>query len=243
MKKEFFSISRIFAVTGALVLAVALLSACKKTDVVSTHIPAAGLMAFNLAPDQDGIGIALSGNVLNNTPLYYTGFNGLYQNIYTGIRDIEVFGFTDSVFAKSTFTFDDGQYYSLFVTGNNGVYKNVVVKDEIDSTASAEKAYIRYVNAIADSNALKVTITAGGDNSVDELAAFSKVSPFVAVNGGDVKIALTNGSNVSAERTVTLENGKVYTALLVGVPGATDEDKKIQIRYVQNGNLPTDDAK
>jgi hypothetical protein len=173
-------------------------------------------MAFNLAPDQDGIGIALSGNVLNNTPLYYTGFNGLYQNIYTGIRDIEVFGFTDSVFAKSTFTFDDGQYYSLFVTGNN---------------------------AIADSNALKVTITAGGDNSVDELAAFSKVSPFVAVNGGDVKIALTNGSNVSAERTVTLENGKVYTALLVGVPGATDEDKKIQIRYVQNGNLPTDDAK
>ena len=236
MKKVNFS--RISSVLGIAILTMGLLSACNKKDSVDTQIPAAGLMVFNLAPDQEAIGIALSGNNLTNSPLSYTGFNGIYQNIYTGTREIEAFNLSDSTFSKSSFTFENNIYYSLFVTGNNGVYKNVVVKDEIDSTATPDKAYIRFINAIPDSSAPVVNITAGGTKVVDAPASYTSVSEFTAVNGGEVSIAVSNGNTISANRTITLENGKIYTALLVGVPGETDDEKRVQIRFVQNGNVP-----
>lgn len=243
MKKVFFSFLRTIPVYGAVLLAVVLLVACNKKDAVTTRVPASGLMVFNLAPDKDGIGVALSGNLLNNTPLPYTSFNGNYQNIYTGTRNIESFDLTDSVFASSTFTFEDNNLYSLFVTGNNGVYRNITVKDDVDSNATSDKAYVRYINAIPDSSAPVVSITAGGTEVAGAAASFTSVSNFIPVAGGDVKIAVSNGSTISTDRTVSLENGKVYTALIIGVPGATDDTRKVQIRYVLNGSVPAQTVK
>jgi hypothetical protein len=243
MKKTFFSFRRTILNVGALVLTAGLISSCNKNDAVSTDIPASGIMVFNLAPDKDGIGITLSGNLLNSTPLGYTDFNGIYQNIYTGTRDIKAFDLRDSVFASSTFTFEDDNYYSLFVTGNNGVYKTITVNDVIDSNATADKAYIRYINAIPDSTAPVVSITSGGTSVSEAQAGFTSVSDFIAVNAGDVKIAASNGSNITTDRTFAVENGKVYTVLLVGVPGETNDEKKIQIRYVINGSVPAGQEK
>ena len=239
MKKAFFSFRASIPVVAAAVFAVALLSACNKKDAVTTHIPAAGIMVFNLAPDKDGIGVTLSGNLLNSTPLGYTDFNGNYQSIYTGTRDIQSFDLRDSILATSDFTFEDNNYYSVFVTGSNGSYQNIAVKDDIDSNATADKAYIRYVNAIPDSIAPVVSITSGGTNVSQAPAPFNTVSSFIPVNAGDVTIAAANGSNISTDRILTLENGQVYTVLIVGVPGATDNERKIQIRYVVNGSVPS----
>jgi hypothetical protein len=237
MKKIIFSFRKIMAGTLAVIFMAGVITACNKKDAVDNRIPAAGLMIFNLAPDKEAIGIALSGNLVHNTPLGFTSFNGFYQNVYTGSRDIAAYDYpgNDSAFATSTFNFEDNSYYSVFVTGNNGVYRNITVKDEVDSTASGDKAWVRYINAIPDSSAPVVTITAGGSKVTEGPASFTNVTPFTAVNGGDITIAVNNGTNISANRTLTLENGKVYTALLVGVPGATDSTKKVQIRYVQNG--------
>jgi hypothetical protein len=243
MKKTFFSFRASIPVVIAAVFAVGLLSACNKKDAVETHIPAAGIMVFNLAPDKDGIGVTLSGNLLNSTPLGYTDFNGTYQSIYTGTRDIQSFDLRDSVLATSAFTFDDNNYYSVFVTGTNGAYQNIAVKDDIDSNATADKAYIRYINAIPDSIAPVVSITAGGTSVSQTSAPFNTVRNFIPVNGGDVNFAASNVSNISTDRTLTLENGKVYTVLIVGVPGETDNERKIQIRYVVNGSVPAATAK
>ena len=239
MMKNHISFRRIMASAGAVLLVTAILSACKKNDAVNTRIPAAGLMVFNLAPDKEAVGVALSGNLLSNQPLAYTSFNGTYQNIYTGSREVAAYDFfRDSVFSNSTFNFEDKNYYSLFVTGNNGVYKNITVKDDVDSSASADKAWIRYINAIPDSSAPVVTITFGGIKVSDAPASFTSVIPFTAVDGGDVNIAVNNGNTISADRTLTLEKGKVYTALLIGLPAQSDSTKKIQIRYIQNGSVP-----
>jgi hypothetical protein len=226
-------------IAGCIALMTFVFAACNKKDAVETHIPSAGLMVFDLAPDKDGIGVALSGNLINTMPLGYTSYSGTYRNIYTGNREIEVFDLRDSVFAKSSFNFEDGNLYSLFVTGNNGNYKAITVKDDVDSSATADKAYVRYINAIPDSSAPNVTITAGGSTVSEGMASFNTVSPFTAVTPGDIKIAVSNGGNIATDRTVTVESGKVYTALVIGVPGATDDLRKVQIRYVQNGVIPS----
>ncbi|MBC7827306.1 MAG: DUF4397 domain-containing protein, partial [Chitinophagaceae bacterium] len=240
MKKFFFSIRQVAVLSSGFVLMVALLSACKKNSDNTVDIPVAGLMAFNLSPDKPALGIALSGNLVTNSPLAYTNYTGDYRNIYPGDRSVKSYDFEkDTTLISSNFNFETKKYYSLFVVGNNGAYKNVIVHDDIDSLPSAQ-AYIRYINAIPDSSTPTVIVKANGNNVFNSLAPFTTVSGFTAVNAGDVNVAVANGNTISANRTITVENGRIYTVLLVGVPGATDNLKAVQIKYILNGVLIDD---
>jgi hypothetical protein len=238
--KNKFSFRRTVSVTFAAIGLAVLVVSCKKDLDQGASIPAAGVLVHNLAPDQNGVGVALNGSLLSATPLAYTNFSGNYRNVYAGQREVAVFDyFKDSVLAKSSFNFEDGKLYSLFVTGNKGVYSTLVVQDEVDSTASSEKAYVRFVNAVPDSGTSKVTIAGASTNIMDENARFKSVSDFAAVDPGNVTVSINNGTNINATRTIQLQKGWVYTALVIGDPAATDSSKKVQIRYIQNGIVPT----
>lgn len=240
--KKFFCARRLLAL-GGIATALVIFASCKKSDNNNPDLPVAGLMAFNLAPDKQGVGFALSGSNLINAPLTYTNYTGGYLGIYTGNRSVVAFDATNSsAIASVDYTFDKDKYYSLFLVGNGGAYKNVVISDNIDSlSGSSGKAYIRYINAVADTvSHPRVTVTDNSGNVIDENAAFSNVSAFAAVNPGSVTIAADNDSSIQTSRSITLENKKVYTALLIGVPGSTDTARSVQIKYVENGTLSED---
>jgi hypothetical protein len=223
-----------------LVATAVLFTACLKDKDNNTNIPASGLMAFNLAPDQESVAIALSGNWLTPQPLGFSNFTGVYRNIYTGEREVASYDYPNNdPLAVSNQNFEDGKYYSLFVVGYSDHYRNVIVADNFDSlSASSGKAYVRYINAIADSvNASAVTIAKGGSNVISESAAFGHVGEFTAVDPGEISVAVKQGSAVDASRNITVEAKQVYTILLQGVPGETGDAKKVQIKFVNNGTL------
>jgi hypothetical protein len=236
----------VFPVVAVLVSGLLFTACLKDNDGDSTNIPAAGLMAFNLAPDQSSLVIQLSGNTLNNAPLGYQSFTGVYQNIYTGNRAVTAFDYPNpSPLVTSSHNFELNKYYSLFVVGTDSSYKNVITTDNFDSlSASSGKAYVRYINAITDSvNAASVTITSSGTAVVDDNAAYASVSEFEAVNAGEINITVKSNNGVNVNRTISVEPKKVYTILLSGIPGETNENTKVQIRFVQNGTLTDDPAK
>lgn len=238
--KKFFSFRKIvLAITGIAVGGI-LLSACSKfNDDDNYSTPAAGLMSFNLAPDQGGVFITLSGNNLNNLPLAYTNYSGAYQAVYVGNRAIQTYNYpNDTAVAEGNHLFTPDKYYSLFVVGANGRYQNVVAHDNFDSLANSEgKAFIRYINAIPDSSKPVVTIAANGNNVINDNASFTAVSEFRTIDAGDVAVKVNNGSTIDASRNISVEQGKVYTVLLVGVPGAADTTKTVQIKFILNGSL------
>jgi hypothetical protein len=215
-------------------LVVLVLSACKKDDPVNTRTPAAGLVAYNLAPDKPAVGFTLSGNTFGNGILTYNGYTGNYLPIYIGNREVRSFDYnTGSTIAISNNTFKDSAYYSLFLVGNNGAYKNVVVEDNYDNVIpTSGKAWVRYVNAITDSVA-KPTVTIG--SIVNETANFSTVSNFKQVATGSINTSVTNGGNINVSRSLNFEENKIYTVLFVGSPNATDSSKAVKIRYIENG--------
>ena len=243
MKKGFFSIRRALIAAFVFVSLGAVFSACKKDSDNNAELPVSGLMAFNLAPDQAALGIALNGNLLTNSPMSYTNYTGGYRNIFPGERIVQAFDYQrDTTLVTAAHNFTTQKYYSLFLVGNNGAYKNVIVPDEIDSLP-ATHAYVRYINAIPDSTTVPtVTIRANGSDVVNTQATFSTVSGFTPVSAGNIEIAVTNGGTISANRTLAVENGKIYTLLMVGVPGATDTAKAVQIKYILNGII-SDDSK
>jgi len=244
MNKVLFYLRRSLIPVVAVVSAGVLFTACLKDKDNGPDIPAAGLMAFNLAPDQSSLVIRLSGNSLTQAPLDYTSYTGVYQNIYTGSRPVEAYDYRSGIKLTNTnYTFEANKYYSLFVIGADSAYRNIVSVDNFDSLTTTDgKAYVRYINAITDSvNNSTVTVTAGGSNVVNDNAAYGVVSEFKAVTPGQVSITVKNNNGVDANRTITLEQKKVYTILLAGKPGATNENQKVQIRFITNGTV-TDDA-
>lgn len=241
MKKQLlFRRNRI--VLFAVLLSVAFFSSCLKSNDTNTpDTPVAGLMAFNLAPQQPAVGFHLSGNNLTNAPLSYTSYTGGYLSIYTGARSIAAFNAnTNTILNSLDYTFEKDKYYSLFLVGDTA-WQNIVVNDKIDSLSGTDgKAYIRYINAIADESTPTVNISQNGNSLVTQNAAFKNVSDFVAAEPGSVSVSINNNSNIQAERIITLEERKVYTVLLLGVPGSTDSEKSVQIRYIENGKLSAD---
>ena len=219
-----------------------LFSACKKTLDTATQPPVAGLMAFNLVPDKEAVGFTISGNNLTNFPLRYTNYTGNYQPVYIGSRDVASYDFNSgNTLATVNQLFKDSAYYSVFAVGANGMYKNVLVEDKLDSLSSTTgQAFVRYVNAIADSTQQPlVTVSAGGTNVFSDATPFATVSGFKGVTPGDVSIKVTGESAINSSRDITVEQGKIYTILLVGIPGQTDSTKAVQIKFIQNGVLST----
>ncbi len=221
----------------ALLLGALVLSACKKDNPEIINTPAAGLMAFNLAADKSAIGFTLSGNQLGNQPLGYSNFTGVYLPIFVGNREVRSFDYnTGSTLAISNGSFADSSYYSVFLLGANGVYRNLLVKDELETLDFvAGKAWVRYINAIPDSSTTPVITI--GESTVSETAPYATVSAFKQVTAGSVNTAISIGGNISATRTITLEANKIYTVLFSGLPGQTDPNQAVQIRFVQNGTV------
>lgn len=242
MKKPF-SFSKLrLAFGGVLALSVFMTSCLKDNDNDIPQADAAGLMAFNLATDQNAVGVSISGNVLTNTALNYTGYTGTYLGIYPGNRSIESFeAYNGTSLATVSRDFQVDRFYSVFVAGADSNYRNILVEDNFDSLSyGSGKAYVRFVNAIPDSTGPQVTITANGNNVISRTAAFAYVSDFVAADPGQLTIDVSNNGTVDVDRTFAVEAKKVYTILLTGAPGSTAAP--IAIKYVENGTLQPDDA-
>jgi hypothetical protein len=200
------------------------------------------LMAFNLVPDKLSVGIAVSGQSLTNSPLLYTSYTGGYLGIYSGNRDITSYDFNSgTTLATTSQLFADSTNYSVFALGANGNYRNLVVRDNLDSLSSTSgQAFVRYVNAIADSTRQPlVTISSNGADVFNNNAPFATVSEFKGITPGDISVKVSNDTAINASRTITLEQGKIYTLLLVGLPNQTDSVKAVQIKFIQNGTLAT----
>ncbi len=235
MKSFSFVRKLIVPLSGVLVLSI-LFTACKKNDQPVSNTPVAGLMAYNLTIDKSAIGIRLNGSSLTNVPLGYSNYTGAYLPIYTGSRVVEAVDINGQTpLASDSQNFEADKYYSAFVVGSNGNYKNVIGEDMLDSlSVTTGEAYVRYINAIPDSSSPAVTVTSGA-TVMDNNAAYSSISAFLKVPVGDAMFSVSNGNNITANRTITLESNKIYTVLLVGQPGSTDPDKTVQIKYIVNG--------
>lgn len=240
MVKSMNKVNRFMMVTAGLLTSMLIISSCKKDPINVPLQPVAGFMAFNLAADKPNVGFAISGSNLTNSAVAFTGYTGAYVSIYTGNRVVEAYDFgSGATISSQSAVFKDSSYNSSFLLGYNGIYKTIVVEDKlIPLTATTGKAWVRYVNAIADTAANSiVTVSSNGDNTINESASFARVSEFQLVNAGPITINVTDSAAISANRTITVEENKIYTLLLVGVPNETDPAKIVQVKYIQNGQL------
>jgi len=226
-------------VLGLLGLLVTFTSCSSDDDARIDPDDLAGLMAMNMIVDQEAVGVSLSGSHVGNFP--FRGYTGGYVNIFPGNRSADAFSvYNRNTLATISFTYEPGKYYSLFMIGLKENYENIVVEDNLNDLKSEEgMAYIRYINGIATDKNPELTVSAK-EELFSEEAVYGEVSSFEKIPAGELIFNLTDGDEIDAERTVKLEEGRVYTFLLVGNPDNRDGTKEVQIRYIENGWLTED---
>ena len=215
-------------------------SSCKKAPATDNISTTSGLMAFNLIPDTTfSIAFAFSGISLTNAPLPYTNYTGSYLPITGGNLQLGLYkAIPDSLIMNTNYVFEPSKYYSAFAVGANGNYKEIVTNDEVDSLpTNTGNAFVRYIDAIPDSSKPAVTIALNGNNVVNTATSFGTVSNFASIAPGSINVTLDNGSNISANKTISVAANGVYTILLMGIPSATDTTRAVKITYIQNGTL------
>lgn len=224
---------------GTVVVASLALSSCSKSND-SDSTPVAGVMVYNLATDQDAVGLSFSGNSLN-VSIPYSQYIAGYSAVYAGQHTISSANSTNgTALAQTATTFEAGKYYSLMVAGANGNYRNIIINDNLENLSSVNgAAFVRFVNAIPDS--AKPTITITPQNSTPETISsfgFGTVSAFrEAATTDSVTIAISNGSTIQASRKVAFQPNYVYTIGLLGDPANTATGKQVAIGLYPMGTL------
>jgi len=221
---------------SAIAAIILIVSSCKKISETDDN-PVTKLMAFNLATDKGAIDIAAGNSRITAAPLTYGSYTGGYLNIYSGQFNISAYdNGSNTAFATASAAFNINNYYSVFTVGDSGTYRNVIVNDMLDSLpVTTDKGYIRYINAIPDSSKPAVTVVANGTEVINKNESFATVSAFTAVATGDVTITVSNGTTISATRTISVEKNKIYSILLMGKPGSANSGSQVQIKFIVNG--------
>lgn len=153
------------------------------------------------------------------------GAGGLYSGIepgqYTFSGRIAAATDKDLPISKLAATIEDGKHYSIYQSGfYNAATKSVdafIVEDVFPAAIDFNVAYIRFVNAISNSNPMtmhaKLTST-GAENPIGGAVAYKSAGAFVAVPNGvyDVSTRVAGSTTNAISRTgVSFSAGRVYT--------------------------------
>ncbi len=228
---------RFLRIFGFAFIMTSLLS-CKKEKTNTPNQGIAGLVVFNLAPDQNKVLVTVDGNYFNGVPLGYATYSGKYNGVYAGTRELVSLDQASNLdLAKTNATFKDSSYYSMFFVGKSNTYRNILIEDKLSSIPRGTgNAFVRYFYAITDSLGAHVSVEKDGNKIFDQSSSFGNYTDFKPVTPGNVSFSIVNAdSTINKQRTLDLKANTIYTVLFQGYTQTLDTTKQIKINYIQNG--------
>ncbi len=158
------------------------------------------------------------------------GAGGLYNQIAPGqvtlSSKIAAAPVNHVTIATATGTLANGKFYSYYVSGiYNASTKTAdafIVEDPIPAITDFTQAYVRFVNAISNSQPMtlyaKSTLT-GTESAIGSAVAYKSAGAFTAIPGGVYDLstrAAGSGSNLITRTAVSFNAGHVYTVTARG---------------------------
>lgn len=194
---------------------ITLFSACGGSD---TETPNYGsLSVYNTSPTLATYDVYLNGTKLNGAALPYAGgvkysqlVKGTYEVKYTIATE------TAAIYTKSGIAVGDNSISTLYLIGTSGNFDGLLVSDEL-ANASAEKAYIRFINLSPDAPALDLRIKDETTNLASN-KPYKEHSGFIAVDAGAKVFEIKETASATVKATIdrTLVKGSFYTIIAGG---------------------------
>jgi hypothetical protein len=223
----------------AALVGAAMLAACGNDAVqsITAAPPGANIKFFNFGVNAPGVNfyadatkmtaISSTSGAESTTGTAYgaVGNGGFYSGIapgqYTLSGKIAAATDKDLAISNASAALAEGKYYSLYLSGfYNTTTKTVesfIVEDPFVPQMDFTVAYVRFVNAISNSNPMtlyaKNTVT-GVEVAIGAAVPYKSAGTFTAVPGASYDLATRNtgsGTNAISRTAVSFSPGRVYT--------------------------------
>lgn len=214
-----------------------MLSGCLNDDDshVVPEVPAAFVSLYHTAPDAPALDILLDNRRLNSRAFSYSDFNYVaYLRFYTGERELKFTPYNNSnTLLDSTITFEEDEFYSVFLINDNDGLDALVVEDELPDLGQG-KAMVRIVHVAPDVEAINFT-KAEADSVLFNEIEFKNASEFKSIDAGTISFDLTSAEDDSELATVSnykFAAGNYYTVVIKGYatpPAGNNNELSVQI--------------
>lgn len=196
----------------------------------------ASLRVIHASYDAPAVDVAVDGPVAIPS-LAYPEASG-YQMVSAGTRNVMVTpaGQISPVVISADLPLADGMSYTVFAADQLNQIQPIFVMD--DRTPAGDQARVRFAHLSPDAPAVDIRLDTGDGPVVFGNAAFTDVTAYAAVDGGDYNFVVTAAGQtdpVVRFAPVTLENGAVYTVMAHGTLDAADEVPFAVRAFVDSG--------
>ncbi|KGO87233.1 hypothetical protein Q765_06075 [Flavobacterium rivuli WB 3.3-2 = DSM 21788] len=200
------------------VVTIGALSSCSldsENDYVSYPQPEAayGIIA-NASPASGDLFFFADANKINDNALTFATAAG-YYNFTLGNRILAVKNASGTTLATKAVTLTRGQSFTAFAVNTFNNIEIVTYRDSLTS-ATASKAYVRFINLSPDAAPINIT---GTTQTFATGLAFKQATPFIEVSGGNYDFtykATATQDTLAQDRSVALRAGKIYTIYTKG---------------------------
>ena len=204
-------------------LCTTLLTSCTREEVCPVPVTPARVSVTNALAGSQPINFFFDHNQLNYYGIPY-GSGLEYVNAYTGSRTIDVYDTQTSIkIATHNTTFEEGKFYSVFLTGVPTSPDFMILNDDL-TQPPVGNAGVRLVNLSPDAPAVDLVIQQGP--TLASNIPYKGNSNFYAVAGSNtynIEIRQAGTSNVlTSLNNVRFRNGSLYTVALEGFRSTTD---------------------
>ncbi|RNL55147.1 DUF4397 domain-containing protein [Pedobacter jejuensis] len=183
----------------AILLMVAIISSCGKTDAIDTTI--SYLRVVNSSPGLATYNVYLNGSAINSASLPFAGALA-YTSKTAGTYSLK---FTSGSNTESLLTKDvalnQNTRYSYYLINKPGQLDGLLIGDDLSMPAT-DKAYIRFINLSPDAPALDLFKTST-TTSYATNKAFKAASGFIAVDAGTYSLDAKDTTTGSVKTTIT----------------------------------------
>lgn len=213
-------------------MVVSLASCEKRDDDVVEPVSIAYVSVYHASPDAPPVDILMENRQINFYPLQYSRYTG-YLNFFSGERNMRVTpSDAANVILDTTFTFVEGEAYSLFYVNQLANFQALLVEDEL-VLPEAGNAAVRFVHLSPDAQAFDLIRTiednGGNTSAIAENHEYLEASDFTIVESGlqSFEVRTAGSENVLLSiPDVNLLSGRVYTIVTRGFqtppPGNTN---------------------
>ena len=219
-------------IVGAFILISVLFVSCAKEIEVETY---SYLSITNSSPTLGTYNIYLDGNQSNASGALAFGGMMAYGTLTSGEHTLKFTteSNTDALLTK-TITMEDNGIYSAFLIDRAENMDLLVVKDDL-STASTEKAFVRFINLSPDAPSLDLSVAEGealiSGKTYKSASSFQTIDPNTyTFNIKDQSTGLTIATVANQELTA----GRYYTIISKGMVTAGDTDQPFGAQLIIN---------
>lgn len=222
------------ALASLLIGSIGLTSCLDDNDL--PEIPDAGYISiYDGAPNTPGVIIYADGNRVNDFPLNYTQVLP-YKNFFPGDR---TFKFTQnnslSSLLEKKFTIEVDSVYSMFMIKNDLAVDAILVDDDWEEPIATE-AQVRLVNISFNAGQVSLYVK-GTETPLFAGTKFKEDTDFAKLSQDIYDLYVlsdVSGDTLVKASSVQMNGNRVYTLVLRGIEGSTEQENKLDLQLLTN---------